>query len=71
MMTKSVRLPPVWIAHRPAPPNGVRGLDERLEGPIQKAISFVGQSVHKILACPKVAPNSRLDQWLHDFGIVE
>ena len=66
--------------HRPDPPSGVRELqqnirnlfDERLEGPIlQKAIIFVGKSVHKILVCSKVAPNCRLDQWLHDFGAVE
>ena len=66
--------------HKPYPPSGVRELlqnirnlfHEQLEGPIlQKAIIFAGQSVHKILVCSKVAPNSRLDQWLHDCGTVE
>ena len=76
----SVRHAILDCPHRPDPPSGVRELqqnirclfDERLEGPIlQKAISFVGQSVHKVLVCSKVVPNSRLDQWLHDFGTVE
>ena len=62
----SVRHAILDCPHKPDPPSGVRELlqnirklfHEQLEGPIlQKAIIFVGQSVHKILVCSKVAPN--------------
>lgn len=39
----------VWIAHRPDPSNGVRGLEERLEGPIQKAIYIRWRNLNNLL----------------------
>ena len=59
----------------PNPPAGVRTpncrslFNEGLEGPLmQMAICHVGRCVHEMLLASKVGPNTRVDQWLHDFG---
>ena len=61
--------------YMPNPPAGVRTpncrslFNEGLEGPLmQMAICHVGRCVYEILLASKVGPNTRVDQWLHDFG---
>ena len=61
--------------YMPNPPAGVRTpncrslFNEGLEGPLmQMAICHVGRCVHEMLLASKVGPNTRVDQWLHDFG---
>ena len=61
--------------YMPNPPAGVRTpncrslFNEGLEGPLmQMAICHVGRCVHEMLLASKVGPNTRVDQWLNDFG---